>query len=186
MKDQLDVTCYFISLVMCSTCFGHKYIHHQELVIQQHSRKLLMMGILMSETCWAHKKWNKIASDIKLVFHSSTKSVYFAHSLFLNSFVTVSQTFSPGDSLCEEGKYIVRRLCKIAKGGCFCEACSCTLNSSASLDGHHEVLYVSIFRKSAEKIQVSLISDRITSTVHENVCAFLMVSRWVLLRKRIF
>ena len=40
--------------------------------IQQHSRKLLMMDILMSETCWAHKKWNKIASDIKLVFHSST------------------------------------------------------------------------------------------------------------------
>ena len=27
---------------------------------------------LMSETCWAHNKWNKIASDIKLVFHSST------------------------------------------------------------------------------------------------------------------
>jgi len=41
-------------------------------VIQQHSRKLLMMYILMSETCWAHKKWNKIASDIKLVFYSST------------------------------------------------------------------------------------------------------------------
>ena len=36
-------------------------------VIQQHSRKVLMMDILMSETCWAHKKWNKIASDIKLV-----------------------------------------------------------------------------------------------------------------------
>jgi hypothetical protein len=31
-----------------------------------------MMDILMSETCWAHKKENKIASDIKLVFHSST------------------------------------------------------------------------------------------------------------------
>jgi len=31
-----------------------------------------MMDILMSETCWAHKKGNKIASDIKLVFHSST------------------------------------------------------------------------------------------------------------------
>ena len=71
-------------------------------VIHQHSRKLLKMDILtltlltwrigwasnnaskgqmgfnlafkglMSETCWAHKKWNKIASDIKLVFHSST------------------------------------------------------------------------------------------------------------------
>jgi len=30
------------------------------------------MDILMSETCWAHKKWNEIASDIKLVFYSST------------------------------------------------------------------------------------------------------------------
>ena len=40
-------------------------------VIQQNSSKLLMMNILMSETCWAHKKWNKIASDIKLVFYSS-------------------------------------------------------------------------------------------------------------------
>ena len=43
-----------------------------DVVIQQHSRKLLVMDILFSETCWAHKKWNKIASDIKLVFYSST------------------------------------------------------------------------------------------------------------------
>ena len=42
------------------------------MVIQQNSRKLLMMDILMSEKCWAHKKWNKIASDIKLVFYFST------------------------------------------------------------------------------------------------------------------
>ena len=43
-----------------------------DVVIHQHSRKLLIMDILISETCWAHKKCNKIASDIKLVFHSST------------------------------------------------------------------------------------------------------------------
>ena len=43
-------------------------------LVHQHSRKLLMMDILMSETCWAHKKWNKIASDIKLAFHSSVLS----------------------------------------------------------------------------------------------------------------
>jgi hypothetical protein len=43
-------------------------------VIQQNSRKLLMMDTLMSETCWAHNKWNKIASYIKLVFYSSTKT----------------------------------------------------------------------------------------------------------------
>ena len=41
-------------------------------VIQQNSRKLLTMDILMSETCWIHKKWNKIASDIKSVFYSWT------------------------------------------------------------------------------------------------------------------
>jgi len=43
-----------------------------DMVIQQNIRKLLIMDILMSEKCWAHKKWNKIASDIKLVFYSST------------------------------------------------------------------------------------------------------------------
>ena len=32
------------------------------------------MDILMSETCWANNKWNKIASGFKLVFHSSTKN----------------------------------------------------------------------------------------------------------------
>ena len=46
-----------------------------DVVIQQHSRKLLMMDILMSETCWVHKKWNKIASDIKLVFYSPTITI---------------------------------------------------------------------------------------------------------------
>jgi len=30
--------------------------HTTNVVIQQNSRKLLMMDILMSETCWAHKK----------------------------------------------------------------------------------------------------------------------------------
>ena len=46
-----------------------------DVVIHQHSRKLLKMDILMPETCWVHNKWNKIASDIKLVFHSSIMHV---------------------------------------------------------------------------------------------------------------
>ena len=33
---------------------------------------VLQAEAFLSETCWAHKKWNKIASDIKLVFYSST------------------------------------------------------------------------------------------------------------------
>ena len=47
-----------------------------DVVIQQHSLKLLMMDILMSQTFWAHKKWNKIASDIKSVFYSSIDTAH--------------------------------------------------------------------------------------------------------------
>ena len=56
---------YFISLIMWNK------IIITDVVIHQHSRKLLKMDKWMSETCWAHNKWNKIASVIKLVFHSS-------------------------------------------------------------------------------------------------------------------
>jgi len=52
-----------------------------DVVIQQQSRELLMMDILMSETCWAHKKWNKIANDIKLVFCSSTITMMHGYKL---------------------------------------------------------------------------------------------------------
>ena len=73
MKDQLDVTCYFISLLLCSTTQNqpHQISNTQQtenkttdVVIQQHSRKLLMMDILMPETCRAQKKWNKIVTSI--------------------------------------------------------------------------------------------------------------------------
>ena len=40
------------------------------MVIHENIRKILMMDILISQTCWAHLKWNKIASDIKFVFYS--------------------------------------------------------------------------------------------------------------------
>jgi len=85
MKNQLDVTCYFISLVLQPAKRTPPNISRSktsntqrtennttDVVTHQHSRRLLKMVILMSETCWAHNKWNKIASDVKLVFHSST------------------------------------------------------------------------------------------------------------------
>ena len=50
----------------------HNELRTTDVVIQQHNRKLLMMDILMSETCWARKKWNIITSDIKLVFYALT------------------------------------------------------------------------------------------------------------------
>ena len=30
-KNQIDVTEWFIAVMICSTCFGHFYAHHQEL-----------------------------------------------------------------------------------------------------------------------------------------------------------
>jgi hypothetical protein len=29
--NQLDAIEWFIALIICSTCFGHFYVHHQEL-----------------------------------------------------------------------------------------------------------------------------------------------------------
>jgi len=57
---------------------------NKTMIIQQNSCKLLMMDILMSKTCWAHKKWNRIASDIKLVFYSSTMLNAFTCCSLLN------------------------------------------------------------------------------------------------------
>jgi len=31
-KNELDATEWFIALIICSTCFGYLYAHHQELV----------------------------------------------------------------------------------------------------------------------------------------------------------
>ena len=53
IKCQLDATDVFIAeLIACSTCFGHHYAHHQEL----NTLELLMMGIVIPETCWASNK----------------------------------------------------------------------------------------------------------------------------------
>ena len=65
--------CYLVVFVLQALAHNTQRNENKttDVVINQHSRKLLKMDILMSETCWAHNKWNKIASDIKLVFHSS-------------------------------------------------------------------------------------------------------------------
>jgi len=71
----MDVKCMVVSMRRKFTLtLNHPSLQNKttDVVIHQHSRKPLMMDILMSETCWAHEKWNKITSDMKLVFHSST------------------------------------------------------------------------------------------------------------------
>jgi len=64
-----------VSVLQAKACTNRTKNNTTNVVIRQNSRKLLMMDILISETCWAHKKLNKIASDIKLVFYSSTSKL---------------------------------------------------------------------------------------------------------------
>jgi hypothetical protein len=55
MKEQLDITCYFISLLMCSTCFGHQYIHHQELataLLNYHIGRLVLSSLCVGALVW--------------------------------------------------------------------------------------------------------------------------------------
>ena len=92
-----------------------------DVVIQQHGRKILMMDILMSETCWTHKKWNKIASDIKLVFYSSTLrvimfSVFNNNEIWLQGFnvlrysFLIAELFSP--TFQEETNSVLSQKCR--------------------------------------------------------------------------
>jgi len=52
------------------------------------------MDILMSETCWAHKKWNKIASDIKLVFYSLTITKPINSEVQIHNFKTQTSQYN--------------------------------------------------------------------------------------------
>ena len=55
IKDQLDVTCYFISLLMCSACFGHLYIHHRELatmLLNYHTGRYVLGSLCVGDSVW--------------------------------------------------------------------------------------------------------------------------------------
>ena len=71
VSSPFDVLVLMKNFCLFGICESNVYwtVHHCN---SWRSRKLLMMDILMSEIYWAHKKWNKMASDIKLVLHSST------------------------------------------------------------------------------------------------------------------
>jgi len=79
---SLRLFCWITTLVVRSWCFGvvglawYLCCWLQLQVIQQNSRKLLMIDLLMSETCWAHKKWNKNSKwhQVGLLF-STTMSI---------------------------------------------------------------------------------------------------------------
>jgi hypothetical protein len=48
----------------------------------------------------------------------------------------------------------------------------------------YEIWYLRIFPKTVEKIKVALKSDKNNGTLHEDLCTFMTISRWILLRMR--
>ena len=56
----------------------------------------------MSETFWAHKKWNKTASDIKFVFLFSNNVAVCLSVLFTVNSSVVSRPIMNGDATAEE------------------------------------------------------------------------------------
>jgi len=58
MKNQLDATYYFFVLLIGSTCFGHNYVHYQELAT------VMLDTILVASFC----KDGGVSVNVKLWF----------------------------------------------------------------------------------------------------------------------
>ena len=56
---------------------------------QHYSRQLLMMGIVVPETCSAYKKYNKIISGMYLVFYSSVITMIYLQVMLVSFSDTV-------------------------------------------------------------------------------------------------
>ena len=87
------------------------------------------MDILMSETCWAHKKWNKIASDIKLVFHSST--ITMMHGPINIGFFFLTFVYSSSLHVSSNQVLIIRRVSCINKTSGICHCMSSLMSRSS-------------------------------------------------------
>ena len=91
-----------------------------DVVIQQHSRKLLKMDILTSETCWAHKKWKKKQVTSNWSFIPQQTYIFCFKSTLESS---VYETLETGSSkkrhsfLRQWASYSVR-FCEILKARC--------------------------------------------------------------------
>jgi hypothetical protein len=89
-------------------------------------------------------------------------------------------------------RFIFRSVCKSAKGDYLFGHVHLSARPSFHLHGttllhwtdFHEMWYSSIFRKYFEIIQMWSNLTRITGTLHEDMCTFMILSRWILVRVR--
>jgi len=85
---------------------------------------------------------------------------------------------------------LFRRVWKIAKSDCWLRHVCAYVGMEQPVSrwaGFHEIWYLNIFRKSNEKIQVALKSDKNDGYVTwRPIYSTIMISRWILLRVRMF
>ena len=85
IKDQLDVTCYFISLLMCSTYFGHEYIHRQELatvLLNYHIGRNVLGSMCVGVSVWLGRSGIRVAGCFSLQhgYHSNPTTPKLQHT----------------------------------------------------------------------------------------------------------
>jgi len=52
IKDQFDVTCYFISLLMRSTCFGHYHQEFATILLNYHIGRIVLGSMCVGVSVW--------------------------------------------------------------------------------------------------------------------------------------
>jgi len=73
----------------------------------------------MCSTCWVHKKWNKIASDIKLVFYPSTVHIRVCLSISSKLILLLSTQYqSEGDKISVLRLKLTQEIKRRMKGKC--------------------------------------------------------------------
>ena len=94
-------------------------------------------------------------------------------------------------------KYIIRRFRNIAKifslsfRPSVCLSLCLSVRPPARMEhlgshwiDFHKIWCLSVFRKSVKKTELYLKSDNNNGTLHKDLCTFMIISRWILLRKR--
>jgi hypothetical protein len=68
-ENQLDATEWFLALIICSTCFGHFYDHHQEL-----DTILVLLPHMVSNALFAGGRWSGAGQQLSVRDEGSCSS----------------------------------------------------------------------------------------------------------------
>jgi len=88
IKCQLDATEVFIAdLIACSTCFGHRYVHHQKLKsIIQWLLPVVFRAVVSS--CWSGVELRVMCPVCRMLQHPAIKTSVASSWHFISTYYT--------------------------------------------------------------------------------------------------